>query len=244
MASSGRCYSARAGRLAEALAYAERARHLGDALDDPRLRPWRAMEAESYMYKGMWQDVVRVAAENLPHCWEIGEWGVVFWVSAWAAIAHVKLGRHEPARKLLERALPECEAQRQEWMLVWLQMALAHLSLARGEMTAALTAARRAADTAEQSHYRLEQGAALRVLGQVCEAADDRDAADTAFRHSVEVLGAIQSRPELGQTLLAYGRFRSCHDEASGRALIARALGLFEEIDATGWIEEARGALS
>jgi len=243
MASSGRCYSSRAGRLAEALAYAERARHLGDSLDDPRLRAWRAMEAEPYMYQGLWQDVVRVAEENLPHCWEIGEWGVVFWVSAWAAIADMKLGRQEHARKLLQRALPECEAQRQVWMMVWLQMALAHLSLARGETAAALTAARRAADSAEQSHYRLEQGAALRVLGQVYEAVDDRDAADASFRHSLEVLEAIQSRPELGQTLLAYGRFRSRDDEASGRALIERALGLFEEIDATGWIEEARGAL-
>jgi len=29
---------------------------------------------------------------------------------------------------------------------------------------------------------------------------------------------------------------------AAGRALIARALSLFEEMDATGWIEEARRA--
>ena len=243
MASSGRCYFARAGQLAEALAYAERARHLGDVLDDPRLRAWRAMEAEPYMYKGLWHDVARVADEGLPHSWEIREWGVVFWVSAWAAIAHVKLGRHELATKLLERALPECEAQQQTWGMVWLQMALAQVLLARGEMAAALTAARRAAQTAERSHYRLEQGAALRVLGQVFEAVDDRDAADASFRQSLEVLEAIQSRPELAQTLLAYGRFLSRKDEASGRALIERALGLFEEIDATGWIEEARGAL-
>ena len=89
----------------------------------------------------------------------------------------------------------------------------------------------------------MEHGAALRVLGQMCEAVDDRGAADAAFRQSLEVLEAIQSRPELGQTLLAYGRFRARDDAAAGRALIERALGLFEEIGATGWIEEARAAL-
>lgn len=89
----------------------------------------------------------------------------------------------------------------------------------------------------------MEQGAALRVLGQTCETVDDRDAADAAFRQSLEVLVAIESRPELAQTLLAYGRFRGRDDEAAGRALIERALALFEEIDATGWIEEARAAL-
>jgi tetratricopeptide (TPR) repeat protein len=201
------------------------------------------MEAEPYMYKGLWHDVARVADEGLPHSWKIREWNVIFWVSAWAAIAHVKLDRHELATKLLERALPECEAQRQTWGMVWLQMALAQVLLARAEVAAALAAARRAAQTAEQSHYRLEQGAALRVLGQVCEVVDDRDAADASFRQSLEVLETIQSRPELAQTLLAYGRFLWRKDEATGRALIERALGLFEEIDATGWIEEARGAL-
>ena len=106
------------------------------------------MEAEPYMYKGLWEDVVRVAEEGLPHCWEIREWSPVFWVSAWAAIAYVRLGRLDDARRLLERALPECEAQgaSEVWTMVWLQMALAQLSLARGEGPAALTAAHRAAD--------------------------------------------------------------------------------------------------
>jgi class 3 adenylate cyclase/tetratricopeptide (TPR) repeat protein len=244
MASGGRCYSARAGRLSEALDYAARARQLADRLEDPRLRAWRAMEAEPYMYKGLWDDVVRVAEEDLPHCWEIREWDAVFFVSGWAAIAYVKLGRHAHARKLLERALPECEAlgAPHVWGLVWLQMGLAQLSVALVDGPAGLTAARRAADIAEQSHFRLEQGAALRVLGQACEVSGDRAEADTRFRQSLDVLEAIQSRPEVGQTLLAYGRFLARENEAAGRALVARALSLFEEMDATGWIEEARRA--
>jgi hypothetical protein len=97
---------------------------------------------------------------------------------------------------------------------------------------------------AEISHIRLEQGAANRVLGQVHEAMGSREEADAAFRLSVQILGEIESRPELAQTLLAYGCFKAGDDPAGGRTLIERALSLFEEIGATGWINEARAALS
>jgi hypothetical protein len=58
------------------------------------------------------------------------------------------------------------------------------------------------------------------------------------------VLEDIQSRPELAQTLLAYGRFRRGDNNLKDRAIIERALNLFEEMDATGWIVEARAALA
>ena len=97
---------------------------------------------------------------------------------------------------------------------------------------------------AEQSHFRLEQGASLRVLGQMCEALGDREAAEHRFRQSLEVLEAIQSRPELAQTLLAFGRFRTRDDDTGGRGLIERALRLFEDMGAPGWVDEARAALA
>jgi hypothetical protein len=60
----------------------------------------------------------------------------------------------------------------------------------------------------------------------------------------LQVLERIQSPPELVQTLLAYGRFKAGGDNpAEGRTLIERALRLFDEIGATGWIDEARAAL-
>jgi len=222
-----------------------RARALGDSLGDARLRAWRTMEAEPYMYKGLWADVIRVVEEGLSLSWEIREWPVIFWTSAWGAIAYVKLGLHEEARRLLERAIPECEATTYMygWNMIFLQVALAELELAIGNVSAALTAARRAVDIARESHYRMEQGAALRVLGQACEAAGDVADADDAFRKSAEVLEATQSRPELAQTLLVYGRFRSRAGAGDGRALIQRARALFENMDATGWVAEARTAL-
>jgi hypothetical protein len=51
------------------------------------------MEAEVYLYKGLWDEAVRVAEEALPAAWEIREWNIVVWPSAWAAIAYLKLKR-------------------------------------------------------------------------------------------------------------------------------------------------------
>src|SRR5262249_25656031 len=153
------------GHLAKALDYAMRARALGDGLGDARLKAWRTMEAEPYMYKGLWPDVIRVVEEGLPLSWEIRELPVIFWTSAWGAIAHVKLGQHEEARRLLERAIPECEASSYVygWNMIFLQVALAELERSLGNVPAALAASRRAVESAGGSHYRMEQGAALRV---------------------------------------------------------------------------------
>jgi tetratricopeptide (TPR) repeat protein len=97
---------------------------------------------------------------------------------------------------------------------------------------------------AESNRIRLEQGAANRALGQVHEAMGNREEADAAFRNSLQVLEGIQSRPELAQTLLAYGRFKAAGgDPAGGRTLIELALRLFEEMGATGWIDETRATL-
>src|SRR4029077_17949454 len=101
----------RAGKLEESLAYAARAREAGDDLDNDRLRAWRAMEAEPYLYKGHWSDAVITAEESLPTAWRTGEWDVVLWSSAWAATAYLKLGQRADARRLLDRALNEVPAR-------------------------------------------------------------------------------------------------------------------------------------
>ena len=96
---------------------------------------------------------------------------------------------------------------------------------------------------AERGSFRLEQGAAHRALAMALATLGERQQADREFRESLEILEAIQSRPEVAQTLLAHGRFLADQDPAAGRALIERALSLFEKMNATGWIAEARRAL-
>lgn len=244
MASGGRCYSARAGRLDEALDYASRALAIARTTDDARLRVWCAMVAEAYMYKGLWKDVVRVAGKGHEAAWKIGEWSVVFWLAGWLGIAFVKLGRLEEATHIIDRALKESRAgAAAPYSATSLRIAAAQLRLALGEPERALEDARAALSLAEESRFRLEQGAAQRVLGQVLEIMGREVEADAAFRLSLKILGDIQSRPELAQTLLACGRFRAKNNPEEGLALVERARSLFEEMGATGWIDEARTAL-
>jgi len=245
MASVGRCYCSRAGRLSEALSYAARAREIGAGLDDARLRAWGAMDAEPYIYKGLWDEVIRVAEQGLPVAWEILEWTVIIFASAWLGLAHLKLGRADDAMRVLRRTLKEEQAaSANSFGWTFLQTAVAQAHLVTGESALALAAARKALELANRGGWRLEQGAAHRVLGQVHEGMGNRGEADAEFRQSLEILTEIQSRPELAQTLLAYGRFQLRDERDAGRALIERALTLFEEMEATGWIEESRSALT
>jgi hypothetical protein len=96
---------------------------------------------------------------------------------------------------------------------------------------------------AERALHKMGEGAAHRILGQACETKRSSAEAEAHFQRSLGVLRAIQSRPELAQSLLAYGRFKLRDDPAEGGRLLRDALALFEEMDATGWIEETRAAL-
>jgi class 3 adenylate cyclase/tetratricopeptide (TPR) repeat protein len=244
MAMSGRCHFSRAGRMEQALSYALRARTTTEASGDLRLRAWCGMEAEPYMYQGRWEDVVRVGEEGLQAAWEILELTPIYFVSAWTGLAYLKLGRLEDARRVVHRAVREAVARTgPPFQRTYLQIALAQLRLQAGDPAAALAAARTALELADQSRFRLEQGAARRVLGTALAAAGHRGDADRELRSSREILDKIQSRPELAQTLLAYGRFRLANDVAGGRAMIERGLRLFEDMGATGWIDEARTVL-
>jgi class 3 adenylate cyclase/tetratricopeptide (TPR) repeat protein len=252
MTYGGRCYGCRAGRLDEALVYARRAYEAGVALDDMLLRALRSMEAEPHMYKGDWNAVVQVAEEALPAAWEIREWDAVLCSSAWLAIAYLKLRKPQNAKRVLDRVFEEVPLRAFSAAgvagsvhgVAFSKIALAQLQLAVGEVVQALSAANMALEFAEQYRLGLEQGATHRVLGEVYQAMGKRAEADAAFRRSLDVLEGIQSPPELAQTLLAYGRFQRGDNELQDRAMIERALSLFEEMNATGWIVEARAVLA
>ena len=241
MTIGGRCYSARAGKLEQSLDYARHASEVADKLDDAWLKAWTAMQGEPYMYKGSWEDVVRVVEKGLPVAWEIGEWNVVFWSSSYLTIAYLKLGRLDDADRVLERALNESEARTQlPFYLVHLSIANAERGLARGDLDAALLAAEKATDLSTRGRLLLELGASTRVLAQIQAAKGQTDAADEAFKLSIETLEKIRCRPELGQSLLAYGRFKAVEDAVGGELVIDNALAIFEDLGATGWIEDAR----
>jgi tetratricopeptide (TPR) repeat protein len=132
--------------------------------------------------------------------------------------------------------------QTSPFSLTYLTQVRALLHLAEGQLDDALTLARKGIEYATQSGFRLELGAAQRALGQVLEASGDRELAGAALAQSLETFEEIQSLPELGQTLLAYGRFKLADDAAEGRRLIARARDIFARIGAVGWVAEADAA--
>jgi tetratricopeptide (TPR) repeat protein len=244
---NGRCYSSRAGKLDQALVLAGRVSDIADALDSAELRAWRAWEAEPYFYKGLWDQAVLAAEEALPVAWEIGEWTMVFFSSAWLALAYLKLGQPDRARRVLDRLFNEAPARiykGSSYAIPYAQIARAEVYLITGHHNEALSILRQALAASERGAFRLEEVAAHRVLGQVHEAMGDRAEAEAAFRRSLEVCEKMQCPPELAQTLLAYGRFRRGDNTQEDGALIERALRLFEEMKATGWIEEARAALA
>jgi len=245
LASPGRCYYARAGRLDDSLRCAGMARALAEEIGTPPLKAWLAMEAEPFLYKGEWEEARKVVEQEGSAAWDIGAWDVILWTSAWAAIACLKLRRVEDAEALIARAFEEPMARSGTvFSKVYIHIALAQLQLAKGDAKAAIETARQALDIAEQCGNPLERGAAHRVLAEALAADGDDHAADTQFRSSLEILGRIQSPPELAQSLLAYGRFQRETNAEEGRALLARALAIFEELGSTGWIEEAQEALA
>ena len=244
MAMSGRCHCSRAGRLSDAFTYARRARDIAASMGDARLRAWGGMEAEPCMYAGLWDELARVGEEGLSVAWEIGEWAPIIFVSAWLGISYLKLGRVDDARRVILRAVQEVRVRTfGPFMITYLHIALAQLHLAEDNLAEALAAARMALELADRSGFQLERGAARRVLAQAYEAMGSRAEAENAFKASLEILEDIQSRPELGQTLLAYGRFKLRGDTEAGGRLIDRSFRIFDEIGATGWRAEALAAM-
>jgi tetratricopeptide (TPR) repeat protein len=169
----------------------------------------------------------------------------VLFASAWLGLAYLKLGRRDEARQVIARALKWGESRFgvTAFARTYLTIARALSHLADSEADAALQRARQALELAEQSGFRLEQGAAHRAVGQALEANGQRVEAGASYVRSLEILERIQSLPELGQTLLALGRFTFADDAAKGRQLVERSRAIFDEIGATGWSREAADAL-
>ena len=245
LAGVGRCYYARAGRLDDAFRCARQAREIAGKIKDPRLSAWIPMEAEVFFYKGLWKEVVEVVEDLIGPAWDTGTWDAILWTYAWAAIAYLKLDRQDDAARLIDRSMTELVPKVvYEFPKIYPLIALGQLQLATADASLAVESGRQALALAERSANRLEQGAAHRALAQAYEQTDDEAAASAQFQESLAILNEIQSPPELAQSLLAYGRFLLKTNPEDGREQLERALALFEDLGATGWIEETRAALA
>lgn len=239
----GRCYSARAGKLEEAFQYAQRARQIANSVDDKLLNASLVMECEPCVYSGLWVKTIEIAERELPLALELNNWTPVLFAAAWAAKASIKLQRFDDAQRYIDQAR-NCTLNRAnlEFGRSYFLTAVSLLHLSRGQHTNALAAARESVELATDNNYLLELGAAKRTLGQVLAACDEQVEALDAYLESLEILNKIQSKPELAQTLLAYGKFTLKQNLESGVESLNRALALFTEMNSIGWIAETEQA--
>ena len=245
LAGAGRCFYGRAGRLDDSFRCAKLAREIATEIDSPLLNAWLAMEAEPLFYKGLWEETVQFVEAETSAAWEIGAWDVILWTYAWAAIAYLKLERVDHAERLIEQAMSDVATRAgYDFPKIYILIALAQLQVVSGDAKAGIESGQQALELAERIAIPLEQGAAHRALAQAHEADGDNAAARAQFESSLAILGKIQSPPELAQSLLAYGRFQLKTNAEEGRELMDRALAIFEDLNATGWVEETRAALA
>ena len=89
----------------------------------------------------------------------------------------------------------------------------------------------------------LEHGAAHRVVARCTRFSDGERRPTLRIARASRIFETPEALPELGQTLLTYGRFRSADAPDEGRCIIERAREIFERIEAPGWRAEADAAL-
>lgn len=245
LAGPGRCFYARGGELTKSIGLALEARRVAETTRNQWLCSWISMEAEPYFYRGDWERTASVVEEFQPIAWEIGNWHVILWTSGWAALAYIKLGRIDDAELILDRALsgaaPKIDLA---FPKAYPQIAKCQLLVAQGDNQAALGTAQDVLAITEQSDLILECGAAFRASAEAKAAGAGIQQAESDFKMSLQILGGIQAKPEFAQSLLAYGIFKQRNRDDSSRALLGRALELFEEMDAPGWIDEARRSMA
>src|SRR4029079_9837084 len=115
-------------------------------------------EAEPNNYLGLWTESVRVAEAGLPIAWEIGEWDVVFFATAWLAGAYLKLGLQDKARLVVDRAFNEVPARvYQGHASLCTKIARAQIHLAAAQHSEALIVARQSLAAAQAGGFRVEE---------------------------------------------------------------------------------------
>ncbi len=164
------------------------------------------------------------------------------------AFAHTNLGHLALVRGEFRSALGhlqrgqalagEVGSNEQVAEILWL---MADVLLRLGEVEEASVLANRSAALARQTQSKNNEGAARRVLGQVCLAAGDLPAAEEHLEAACQIFAALRHPFELAKSRLRLADLRANQGrQAEARALLAQAAETFEQLQAGPALTEAR----
>jgi transcriptional regulator with PAS, ATPase and Fis domain len=149
--------------------------------------------------------------------------------------AESALARYHEAITIAERVAPEGD------MIVEIERRRAEALCVVGRLDDAEHACERARRLARATHDRLEHAVSHRVAGEIAWARGRRGEAVESWKIAASLLADCRERLEQGRTQMLLGR-------ASGEAIAARrhfyrAISLFAELSAPGWLEQAEEEL-
>jgi tetratricopeptide (TPR) repeat protein len=229
------------GRFDEALAAARRARSIGDASGDPRVRSFSGWS------RGWYLAVMGRTAEAIEACEEAIAVSPDPANSAWAlgflGFAHAEDGRPSLAIDALSRAIADVRRADHPRVQCWFEGWLADALLAAGRPHDARATARRAVVTARRVECPWAAAHATRSLGRIALAEGDLSSAGRLLGEACAAYAALGGRFDRAVTLLDVAQSaRVAGDgEAAARAADA-ASGELADMPVGPWRERAAEA--
>jgi len=234
------------GEFGEALARADEAVEIAEAVDQPLSRTvaYVARGVVS-LRRGEHARAIRVLEQALGL---IRDWNIPLWfprVASSLGVAYALGGRPEEGVPLVERAVERATTMRLVGGLSLLVGYHAQACLLAGRLDEAVTLAARAVGLAREHRERGWEAMALRIAGEAALARDDAAAAEAALGEAAAIAEALGMQPLLGHNDLGLGvaARRRGHDEESRRRLTA-ARARYAELGMATWVSRAEDELS
>jgi DNA-binding SARP family transcriptional activator len=227
-----------AGRFHLGLDAAERARELGESLEDRRLQSYG-------LFLGGWVHATRgepaIAIEKCEQSLALAADPVnACYATALLGYANLEDGNDERAISLLEQAVRELERfDFRQWQ-GWFTVILADAELRHGRPAAARELASRGLTIVTGAGFRAAMGWARHVLGRAALAGARLDAADEELSEASRIFDAIEApfeQARLRLDLAVLGHARGATDAAAQH--LRAALHAFSELEVPAWTERA-----
>jgi tetratricopeptide (TPR) repeat protein len=234
------------GEFEHALARAEEAMAIAEAVDQPLSRTAAYVGlGVTNLRRGEYAEAIAVLERALTL---LRESNIPLWfprVASSLGAAYALGGRPAEGAPLIERAVERATTMRLIGGLALLVGYHAEACLLAGRLAEAGALAARAVSLARAHRERGYEAMALRVAGEVALARDDRGAAETALGQASALAETLAMQPLFGHCELGLGlvALRQGRDE-EGRRRLASARERYAGIGMTAWVSRADAELA